>query len=200
MDSICQKNIIESLTRESRLVNSAFLVARDWWTAWEAFTASGESPGPVNNAPLLDGCALKAPTSPNAFVAVSGKAWAYLLTWFGGGPAIEVPVREGEADLNVVWVQATTYELLSENTWKTLYVPVGLSGEALKAFICNKFRLAAETALIQIASGPQSECLAFFDCDACDLPCGAHLVIEVTPDDDEYRFADHSRAISTGIN
>lgn len=84
---------LESVT-DCSLHSVVYLVSAEWWRTRTA---------PLDNSSLCEGEALKSDLQrDNDYVVVSQPVWRELLSAFGGGPSLPVPVFQGSPDLLVV--------------------------------------------------------------------------------------------------
>ena len=142
-----------------RREKTLFLVSVAWWKAWTAYVdyddqaSYAPQPGPIDNSSLLNypwtdlgwlSNSLKSDLQEHRdFEYLSNVSWRKLVHLYHGGPAVEVFVVNGEADLNpvpmIVWAIETKgdYEKPKETVLVSKMVTVGQAHK----YLCDRLSL-----------------------------------------------------------
>jgi len=95
------KESIQSERGDLRIGDTRYLVCAKWYKKWKSYVCYGSSeshsdvsPGAINNSILLDILSPFSDTCKKSllqsydYVLISPKTWQFLVSWYGGGPAL----------------------------------------------------------------------------------------------------------------
>lgn len=213
MELNVQKDLIyEQIPSKDKLLkhSSLFLISSSWWENWVSYVNNTSSyrPDAIDNSSLLLNHSLHPDLTEADYELIPEKAWAFLVSWYTGGPAIELLLCSRESLLQSVHIQVSKYAdyCYCENPWVDLYVPCKSTLFSLKSSICDKFSISLSSSTLQqieeISQGkPKIKILAIDELqtiESAEIQNGCKIIVETnSPDEEDTRSIDKN--VSTGM-